>query len=129
MRVLITGAAGFLGSHLADRFLQEGHDVIAIGHVAVRVGRALSAREADARALVDAADRVLDTAVVEHELERLVPLPEQFREVAAAGERGAKRALGVALGNDTRTRDQQCADALSPCRWQRLGDGTTATGR
>jgi dTDP-glucose 4,6-dehydratase len=28
MRVLITGAAGFLGSHLADRFLADGHDVI-----------------------------------------------------------------------------------------------------
>ncbi len=28
MRVLITGAAGFLGSHLADRFLAEGHEVI-----------------------------------------------------------------------------------------------------
>jgi len=28
MRVLITGAAGFLGSHLADRFLAEGHHVI-----------------------------------------------------------------------------------------------------
>lgn len=28
MRVLITGAAGFLGSHLADRFLAEGHDVV-----------------------------------------------------------------------------------------------------
>lgn len=28
MRVLITGAAGFLGSHLADRFLAEGHTVV-----------------------------------------------------------------------------------------------------
>ncbi len=28
MRVLITGAAGFLGSHLCDRFLAEGHQVI-----------------------------------------------------------------------------------------------------
>jgi len=28
MRVLITGAAGFLGSHLAERFLTEGHAVI-----------------------------------------------------------------------------------------------------
>ena len=28
MRVLITGAAGFLGSHLTDRFLAEGHHVI-----------------------------------------------------------------------------------------------------
>lgn len=28
MRVLITGAAGFLGSHLCDRFLAEGHEVV-----------------------------------------------------------------------------------------------------
>ncbi len=28
MRVLITGAAGFLGSHLADRFLADGHTVV-----------------------------------------------------------------------------------------------------
>ncbi len=28
MRVLITGAAGFIGSHLCDRFLAEGHTVI-----------------------------------------------------------------------------------------------------
>lgn len=30
MRVLITGAAGFLGSHLADRFLAEGHEVVGL---------------------------------------------------------------------------------------------------
>lgn len=28
MRILITGAAGFLGSHLCDRFITEGHEVI-----------------------------------------------------------------------------------------------------
>lgn len=28
MRILITGAAGFLGSHLCDRFLADGHEVI-----------------------------------------------------------------------------------------------------
>lgn len=33
MRVLITGAAGFLGSHLCDRFLAEGHDVIGIDNL------------------------------------------------------------------------------------------------
>src|SRR5438270_7272979 len=30
MRVLITGAAGFLGSHLCDRFLREGHTVVGL---------------------------------------------------------------------------------------------------
>jgi len=33
MRVLITGAAGFLGSHLADRFLAEGHDVVGMDNL------------------------------------------------------------------------------------------------
>jgi nucleoside-diphosphate-sugar epimerase len=28
MRILISGAAGFIGSHLTDRFLSEGHEVI-----------------------------------------------------------------------------------------------------
>jgi dTDP-glucose 4,6-dehydratase len=30
MRVVITGAAGFLGSHLTDRFLRDGHEVIGV---------------------------------------------------------------------------------------------------
>ena len=30
MRVLITGAAGFLGSHLCDRFLDDGHSVVGL---------------------------------------------------------------------------------------------------
>ena len=32
-RVLITGAAGFLGSHLADRFLTEGYEVVGVDNL------------------------------------------------------------------------------------------------
>jgi dTDP-glucose 4,6-dehydratase len=32
-RILITGAAGFLGSHLCDRFIKEGFDVIAMDNL------------------------------------------------------------------------------------------------
>src|SRR5690606_41377102 len=32
-RILITGAAGFLGSHLCDRFIHEGYDVIGMGNM------------------------------------------------------------------------------------------------
>lgn len=33
MRILITGGAGFLGSHLCDRFLAEGHTVVAMDNL------------------------------------------------------------------------------------------------
>jgi dTDP-glucose 4,6-dehydratase len=33
MRILITGGAGFIGSHLCDRFLADGHDVIAMDNL------------------------------------------------------------------------------------------------
>src|SRR5262245_4202230 len=33
MRVLVTGGAGFLGSHLCDRLLAEGHDVVAMDNL------------------------------------------------------------------------------------------------
>ncbi len=33
MRILVTGGAGFLGSHLCDRFLSEGHQVVAMDNL------------------------------------------------------------------------------------------------
>ena len=34
MRILITGGAGFIGSHLADRLLERGDEVVVIDNFA-----------------------------------------------------------------------------------------------
>ena len=33
MRIVVTGGAGFLGSHLCERFLREGHQVVAVDNL------------------------------------------------------------------------------------------------
>jgi dTDP-glucose 4,6-dehydratase len=33
MRILVTGAAGFLGSHLTDRLLGDGHTVAGVDNL------------------------------------------------------------------------------------------------
>ena len=33
MRVLITGGAGFIGSHCADHYLNAGHDVVVMDNL------------------------------------------------------------------------------------------------
>ena len=39
MRILITGVAGFLGSHLAERLLQEGHEVLGVDNLSTGQAR------------------------------------------------------------------------------------------
>lgn len=46
MRVVITGAAGFLGSHLSDRFLADGHEVVGVDNFLT--GRAVNIDHLDA---------------------------------------------------------------------------------
>jgi len=62
MRYLVTGAAGFIGSHLAERLLESGHDVVGIDCFTDYYDPALkeeNARELDVRRL-DLAEDPLD---------------------------------------------------------------------
>ena len=43
MRYLISGAAGFIGSHLCDRLLDDGHEVVALDNL-ITGSRRLTAR-------------------------------------------------------------------------------------
>jgi UDP-glucose 4-epimerase len=52
MRVLITGGGGFIGSHLADRLLAEGHEVLVIDNYAT--GRRDNLSEHDNLTVVEA---------------------------------------------------------------------------
>jgi UDP-glucose 4-epimerase len=52
MKVLITGGGGFIGSHLADRLLAEGHEVLALDNYAT--GRRDNLQERDGLTIVEA---------------------------------------------------------------------------
>lgn len=51
MKVLVTGGAGFIGSHLVDRLVQEGHDVVVVDNLSTgkrkNVNRAATFYKAD----------------------------------------------------------------------------------
>ncbi|MPZ15758.1 MAG: NAD-dependent epimerase/dehydratase family protein [Chloroflexi bacterium] len=61
MRILVTGAAGFIGSHVAERFLALGHEVVAVDNLTT--GR---------RENVPAGARFFETDLCSPELARLV---------------------------------------------------------
>jgi dTDP-glucose 4,6-dehydratase len=56
MRVLVTGAAGFLGSHLCDHLLGRGHEVLALDDLSTGSWDNLPERPALTRITADAAD-------------------------------------------------------------------------
>ena len=56
MRVVLTGGAGFLGSHLADRLLAEGHEVVIVDNYITGSPRNIAHLDGNPRVLVLAQD-------------------------------------------------------------------------
>ncbi|HSE65264.1 MAG TPA: UDP-glucuronic acid decarboxylase family protein [Thermoanaerobaculia bacterium] len=110
MRVLVTGAAGFLGSHLSDRLLNEGHAVVAMDNFVTGNPRNIAHLEGDRRfhfvehdvtkfiSVEGDIDAVLHFASPASPIDYL-ELPIQTLKV---GSLGTHNALGLALAKGAR---------------------------
>jgi dTDP-glucose 4,6-dehydratase len=115
MRILITGAAGFLGSHLCDRLLGEGHEIIGLdnfvtgnpGNIAHLQGNEnFSFQKHDVSNYIFVADKV---DAVLHFASPASPNPESpsgyFNlpiQTMKAGALGTHNCLGVAKAHNAR---------------------------
>jgi dTDP-glucose 4,6-dehydratase len=110
LRILITGAAGFLGSHLADRFLADGHEVIGIDNLITGSLEHLSHLENEPR-----------FDFIQHDVTRFIEVPQSLDGVLhfaspaspvdylelpiqtlKVGSLGTHNALGLAKARDAR---------------------------
>ena len=110
MRVLVTGGAGFLGSHLCDRLLAERHEVLAMDNLVTGNLRNIAHLEAEKRfqfvrhdvtqfiAVDGALDAVLHFASPASPIDYL-ELPIQTLKV---GSLGTHNALGLAMAKKAR---------------------------
>ncbi len=110
MRILVTGGAGFIGSHLCDRLLADGHDVIAMDNLITGSTDNISHLAGEARFKFihhDATDYIYvpgDLDAVMHLASPASPvdfarIPIQILKV---GSLGTHNALGLALGKGAR---------------------------
>ena len=89
MRALITGVAGFIGSHLADRLLADGHEVVGVDAFTATYDTAQKRRNIE-KALASARFRLVEEDLRTAALEPLLDGAEVvFHQAATAGVRAS----------------------------------------
>jgi UDP-glucose 4-epimerase len=97
MRVLITGGGGFIGSHLADRLLADGNEVLAIDTFATGRRDNLSEREGLTMVEGSIADReVLDRAMDDFGPQAIAHAAASYKDPEAWAEDARTNTLGTA---------------------------------
>jgi len=79
MKILITGGAGFIGSHLADRLIGEGHDVTAIDNLST--GRYSNVEHLEGH---ERFHLIIDSVLNERLMEELVRETDRVYHMASA---------------------------------------------
>jgi nucleoside-diphosphate-sugar epimerase len=83
MNVLITGAAGFIGSHLVDKYLAAGHTVVGVDNFCTGDGGNLREAVKSRRFALLQADVCTQWKTVETELERSEFIPQYVLHMAS----------------------------------------------
>jgi dTDP-glucose 4,6-dehydratase len=103
MRILLTGAAGFLGSHLADRFIADGHSVIGVDNLCTGSLRNIVQLRTEPRFTLEVLDicNPFDVGKVDYVFNFASPAsPVHYHrlglETLDVGSRGTRNALEIA---------------------------------
>jgi len=79
MKILITGGAGFIGSHIADRLISDGHEVIAVDDLSTGSIKNIKQHQNNSRFKL-----VVDTILNETLMDEMVSKCDQIYHLAAA---------------------------------------------
>lgn len=121
MRVLVTGGAGFIGSHLADALLARGHEVVAVDDLSKgsreRLGPDVELVEADARDLDTMLRAGAGAEVVVHLAAAKIPRYASAIDNVTANPALARAALDLAKAEGAKAVLASTSDVYGTSPW------------